>query len=250
MKNKKNKCIEEWEDKQREYTRYMEIIEGRIKKGEYIRIMECISDEIIARGEDGYLRQKRSKGNKNGFCKNKYCPVCREIKQKKEQAKIKKRLEEYKGDRLYIFTLSMKEGVKSEEIGKQIKKNNEIFKLLINRAYKPLGYVKTVEISELEGIYNCHIHSILIYKKRSKVEPEELLINFIMKMNRNYSIDFQEIKGKNGVEKVISYITVSEKKKIHNLGEKALIGEIEKIKSTSHKYTYGGVLSNRKKEIS
>ena len=33
MKNKKNKCIEEWEDKQREYTRYMEIIEGRIKKG-------------------------------------------------------------------------------------------------------------------------------------------------------------------------------------------------------------------------
>ena len=123
MKNKKNKCIEEWEDKQREYTRYMEIIEGRIKKGEYIRIMECISDEIIARGEDGYLRQKRSKGNKNGFCKNKYCPVCREIKQKKEQAKIKKRLEEYKGDRLYIFTLSMKEGVKSKEIGKQIKKN-------------------------------------------------------------------------------------------------------------------------------
>lgn len=139
----------------------------------------------------------------------------------------------------------MKKGVKVEEIEAQIKRNNEVFKSLVDKAYKPMGYIKTVEVIEIKNKYNCHIHSILIYKKGEKVKPLKMLIDFIMKKNNdNYSIDFQEIKK---IEKVINYLTVSEKKKIHNLEKKVLRGEIEKIKSTSHKYTYGGVLSNRKR---
>ena len=77
--------------------------------------MECISDEIIARGEDGYLRQKRSKGNKNGFCKNKYCPVCREIKQKKEQAKMARSTSINKFKRnITIFVSKIKQRIEDE----------------------------------------------------------------------------------------------------------------------------------------
>lgn len=248
MKDKKNICIEEWEIKKQGYKRYLEEIEEKIRKKDYITVLECVNNEMVARNEKGYLIVKRNRANKNGYCTNKYCPVCREIKQKEEKEKIIKRLEEYKGQRLFILTISMKRGVKAEEIEEQIKRNNESFKILVDKAYKPMGYIKTVEVVEIKNKYNCHIHSILIYKKGEKVKPLKMLIDFIIKKNNNnYSIDFQEIKGKNGIEKVINYITVSEKKKIHNLDKKVLIGEIEKIKSTSHKYTYGGVLSSRKR---
>lgn len=221
-----------------------ENIEGEIPKNQYKRILMCINDEIMKQA--GEIRKKFS-------CNSRYCPVCSDKLKLKEQRKMRKKLEEAKEKNYLLMTLNGN-NVTEENLKHEIEDNNRAFvSLMRSGLFKNIvtGYIKAVEITYIneKATYLPHLHIILLvksnYRKYIKLNTDKERIKKQWNKHKKSHDLFMDIQSVRDIDKVMSYLTVSQKKRYTEIGQEELKGIIRAIRNKKRLYSYGGILSKK-----
>ena len=221
-----------------------ENIEGEIPKNQYKRILMCINDEIMKQA--GEIRKKFS-------CNSRYCPVCSDKLKLKEQRKMRKKLEEAKEKNYLLMTLNGN-NVTEENLKHEIEDNNRAFvSLMRSGLFKNIvtGYIKAVEITYIneKATYLPHLHIILLvksnYRKYIKLNTDKERIKKQWNKHKKSHDLFMDIQSVRDIDKVMSYLTVSQKKRYTEIGQEETKGIIRAIRNKKRLYSYGGILSKK-----
>ena len=212
-----------------------ENIEGEIPEKLYERILTCINDEILKR--NGEIKRKFD-------CKSRYCPICSDKLKIRERKKIRKKLETVKEKDYLLMTLDGN-NVTEDKLKHEIEDNNRAFISLMRLdLFKRTvtGYIKAVEITYIneKSTYLPHWHIILLvkssYSKYMKLNTNK------HKKSHDLFLDIQSVRD---IDKVMSYLTVSQKKRYTEIGQEELKGIIRAIRNKKRLYSYGGILSKK-----
>ena len=221
-----------------------ENIEGEIPEKLYERILTCINDEILKR--NGEIERKFD-------CNSRYCPVCSDKLKKREREKIRKKLQEIKEKNYLLMTLNGN-NVTENKLKHEIEDNNRAFISLMRLdLFKRTvtGYIKAVEITYIneKSTYLPHLHIILLvksnYRKYIKLNTDKERIKKQWNKHKKSHDLFMDIQSVRDIDKVMSYLTVSQKKKYTEIGQKELKGIIRAIRNKKRLYSYGGILSKK-----
>ena len=221
-----------------------ENIESEIPKNQYKRILMCINDEIMKQA--GEIRKKFS-------CNSRYCPVCSDKLKLKEQRKMRKKLEEAEEKNYLIMTLNGN-NVTENNLKYEIEDNNRAFTSLMRLGlFKNIvtGYIKAVEITYIKekATYLPHLHIILLvknsYRKYIQLNTDKEKIKEQWNKHKKSHDLFMDIQSVRDIDKVMSYLTVSQKKRYTEIGQEELKGIIRAIRNKKRLYSYGGILSKK-----
>ncbi len=221
-----------------------ENIESEIPKNQYKRILMCINDEIMKQA--GEIRKKFD-------CKSRYCPVCSDKLKKREREKIRKKLQEIKEKNYLLMTLNGN-NVTEDKLKHEIEDNNRAFISLMRlELFKRTvtGYIKAVEITYIneKSTYLPHLHVILVlkggYRKYMKLNTDKEKIKKQWNKHKKSHDLFMDIQSVRDIDKVMSYLTVSQKKRYTEIGQEELKGIIRAIRNKKRLYSYGGILSKK-----
>ena len=221
-----------------------ENIEGEIPEKLYEQILTCINDEIMKQA--GEIKKKFD-------CKSRYCPICSDKLKKREREKIRKKLEEVKEKNYLLMTLNGN-NVTEENLKHEIEDNNRAFVSLMRLdLFKRTvtGYIKAVEITYIneKSTYLPHLHVILVvkggYRKHIHLNTEKEKIKKQWNKHKKSHDLFMEIQSVRDIDKVMSYLTVSQKKRYTEIGQEELKGIIRAIRNKKRLYSYGGILSQK-----
>lgn len=221
-----------------------ENIEGEIPEKLYERILTCINDEILKR--NGEIERKFD-------CNSRYCPVCSDKLKKREREKIRKKLQEIKEKNYLLMTLNGN-NVTENKLKHEIEDNNRAFISLMRLdLFKRTvtGYIKAVEITYIneKSTYLPHLHIILLvksnYRKYIKLNTDKERIKKQWNKHKKSHDLFMDIQSVRDIDKVMSYLTVSQKKKYTEIGQEELKGIIRAIRNKKRLYSYGGILSKK-----
>ena len=221
-----------------------ENIEVEIPEKLYEQILTCINDEIMKQA--GEIKKKFD-------CKSRYCPICSDKLKKREREKIRKKLEEVKEKNYLLMTLNGN-NVTEENLKHEIEDNNRAFVSLMRLdLFKRTvtGYIKAVEITYIneKSTYLPHLHVILVvkggYRKHIHLNTEKEKIKKQWNKHKKSHDLFMDIQSVRDIDKVISYLTVSQKKRYTEIGQEELKGIIRSIRNKKRLYSYGGILSQK-----
>ena len=221
-----------------------ENIESEIPKNQYKRILMCINDEIMKQA--GEIKKKFD-------CKSRYCPVCSDKLKKREREKIRKKLQEIKEKNYLLMTLNGN-NVTEDKLKHEIEDNNRAFISLMRLdLFKRtvIGYIKAVEITYIneKSTYLPHLHIILLvksnYRKYIKLNTDKERIKKQWNKHKKSHDLFMDIQSVRDIDKVMSYLTVSQKKRYTEIGQEELKGIIRAIRNKKRLYSYGGILSQK-----
>ena len=221
-----------------------ENIEGEIPEKLYEQILTCINDEIMKQA--GGIRKKFN-------CNSRYCPVCSDKLKKREREKIRKKLEEVKEKNYLLMTLNGN-NVTEDKLKHEIEDNNTAFVSLMRLGlFKNIvtGYIKAVEITYIneKSTYLPHLHVILVvkggYRKYIKLNTDKGKIKEQWNKHKKSHDLFMDIQSVRDIDKVMSYLTVSQKKRYTEIGQEELKGIIRSIRNKKRLYSYGGILSQK-----
>ena len=221
-----------------------ENIEGEIPEKLYERILTCINDEILKR--NGEIERKFD-------CKSRYCPICSDKLKKRERKKIRKKLETVKEKDYLLMTLDGN-NVTENKLKHEIEDNNRAFVSLMRLdLFKRTvtGYIKAVEITYIneKSTYLPHLHIILLvkssYRKYMKLNTDKEKIKKQWNKHKKSHDLFMDIQSVRDIDKVMSYLTVSQKKRYTEIGQEELKGIIRAIRNKKRLYSYGGILSQK-----
>ena len=221
-----------------------ENIESEIPKNQYKRILMCINDEIMK--QEGKIKKKFN-------CNSRYCPVCSDKLKKREREKIRKKLQEIKEKNYLLMTLNGN-NVTEDKLKHEIEDNNRAFISLMRLdLFKRTvtGYIKAVEITYIneKSTYLPHLHVILVvkggYRKYMKLNTDKEKIKKQWNKHKKSHDLFMDIQSVRDIDKVISYLTVSQKKRYTEIGQEELKGIIRAIRNKKRLYSYGGILSKK-----
>ena len=221
-----------------------ENIEGEIPEKLYEQILTCINDEIMKQA--GEIKKKFD-------CKSRYCPICSDKLKKREREKIRKKLEEVEEKNYLLMTLNGN-NVTEENLKHEIEDNNRAFVSLMRLdLFKRTvtGYIKAVEITYIneKSTYLPHLHVILVvkggYRKHIHLNTEKEKIKKQWNKHKKSHDLFMDIQSVRDIDKVISYLTVSQKKRYTEIGQEELKGIIRSIRNKKRLYSYGGILSQK-----
>jgi len=221
-----------------------ENIEGEIPEKLYERILTCINDEILKR--NGEIERKFD-------CKSRYCPICSDKLKKRERKKIRKKLETVKEKDYLLMTLDGN-NVTENKLKHEIEDNNRAFVSLMRLdLFKRTvtGYIKAVEITYIneKSTYLPHLHIILLvkssYRKYIKLNTDKEKIKKQWNKHKKSHDLFMDIQSVRDIDKVMSYLTVSQKKRYTEIGQEELKGIIRAIRNKKRLYSYGGILSQK-----
>lgn len=222
----------------------IEVLEGEIPEKQYNQILMCINDEIMKQA--GEIRKKFN-------CKSRYCPICSNKLKLKEQKKMRKKLEEAKENNYLLMTLNGN-NVTEENLKHEIEDNNRAFTSLMRlEQFKRVvtGYIKTVEITYIneKSTYLPHLHIILLvkssYRKYIKLNSDKADIMEQWNRQKKSHGLFADIQSVRDIEKVMGYLTVSQKKRYTEIGQEETKGIIRAISNKKRLYSYGGILSKK-----
>jgi plasmid rolling circle replication initiator protein Rep len=222
----------------------VENIESEIPKNQYKRILMCINDEIMK--QEGKIKKKFD-------CKSRYCPVCSDKLKKREREKIRKKLQEIKEKNYLLMTLNGN-NVTEDKLKHEIEDNNRAFISLMRLdLFKRTvtGYIKAVEITYIneKSTYLPHLHVILVvkggYRKYMKLNTDKEKIKKQWNKHKKSHDLFMDIQSVRDIDKVMSYLTVSQKKRYTEIGQEELKGIIRAIRNKKRLYSYGGILSKK-----
>ena len=186
-------------------------------------------------------------------CKSRYCPICSDKLKKREREKIRKKLEEVKEKNYLLMTLNGN-NVTEENLKHEIEDNNRAFVSLMRLdLFKRTvtGYIKAVEITYIneKSTYLPHLHVILVvkggYRKHIHLNTEKEKIKKQWNKHKKSHDLFMDIQSVRDIDKVISYLTVSQKKRYTEIGQEELKGIIRSIRNKKRLYSYGGILSQK-----
>ena len=222
----------------------MEVLEGEIPEKQYNRILMCINEEIMKQA--GEIRKKFN-------CNSRYCPICSDKLKIRERKKMRKKLEEAEGKNYLIMTLNGN-NVTENNLKYEIEDNNKAFTSLMRLGlFKHIvtGYIKAVEITYIKekATYLPHLHIILLvksnYRKYIKLNTDkEHIIEQWNSQKKSHGL-FADIQSVRDIDKVMSYLTVSQKKRYTEIGQEELKGIIRAIRNKKRLYSYGGILSQK-----
>lgn len=221
-----------------------ENIEGEIPEKLYERILTCINDEILKR--NGEIERKFD-------CKSRYCPICSDKLKIRERKKIRKKLETVKEKDYLLMTLDGN-NVTEDKLKHEIEDNNRAFVSLMRLdLFKRTvtGYIKAVEITYIneKSTYLPHLHIILLvkssYRKYIKLNTDKEKIKKQWNKHKKSHDLFLDIQSVRDIDKVMSYLTVSQKKRYTEIGQEELKGIIRAIRNKKRLYSYGGILSKK-----
>lgn len=221
-----------------------ENIESEIPISQYKRILMCINNEIMKQA--GEIRKKFD-------CNSRYCPVCSDKLKKREREKIRKKLEEVKEKNYLLMTLNGN-NVTEDKLKYEIEDNNRAFVSLMRLdLFKRTvtGYIKAVEITYIneKSSYLPHLHVILVvkggYRKYMKLNTDKEKIKEQWNKHKKSHDLFMDIQSVRDIDKVMSYLTVSQKKRYTEIGQEELKGIIRSIRNKKRLYSYGGILSQK-----
>ena len=222
----------------------IEELEGEIPEKQYNRILMCINDEIMK--QEGEIKKKFN-------CNSRYCPICSNKLKLKEQRKMRKKLEEVKEKNYLLMTLSGN-NVTENNLKHEIEDNNRAFVSLMRLdLFKRTvtGYIKAVEITYIneKSTYLPHLHVILVvkggYRKYMKLNTDkEHIIEQWNSQKKSHGL-FADIQSVRDIEKVMGYLTVSQKKRYTEIGQEETKGIIRAIRNKKRLYSYGGILSKK-----
>ena len=221
-----------------------ENIETEIPISQYKRILMCINNEIMKQA--GEIRKKFD-------CNSRYCPICSDKLKKREREKIRKKLEEVKEKNYLLMTLNGN-NVTEENLKHEIEDNNRAFVSLMRLdLFKRTvtGYIKAVEITYIneKSTYLPHLHVILVvkggYRKHIHLNTEKEKIKKQWNKHKKSHDLFMDIQSVRDIDKVMSYLTVSQKKRYTEIGQEELKGIIRAIRNKKRLYSYGGILSQK-----
>lgn len=221
-----------------------ENIEGEIPEKLYKRILTCINDEILKR--NGEIERKFD-------CKSRYCPICSDKLKIRERKKIRKKLETVKEKDYLLMTLDGN-NVTEDKLKHEIEDNNRAFVSLMRLdLFKRTvtGYIKAVEITYIneKATYLPHLHIILLvksnYRKYIKLNTDKERIKKQWNKHKKSHDLFMDIQSVRDIDKVMSYLTVSQKKRYTEIGQEELKGIIRAIRNKKRLYSYGGILSQK-----
>jgi len=221
-----------------------ENIEGEIPEKLYERILTCINDEILKR--NGEIKRKFD-------CKSRYCPICSDKLKIRERKKIRKKLETVKEKDYLLMTLDGN-NVTEDKLKHEIEDNNRAFISLMRLdLFKRTvtGYIKAVEITYIneKSTYLPHLHIILLvkssYRKYMKLNTDKERIKKQWNKHKKSHDLFLDIQSVRDIDKVMSYLTVSQKKRYTEIGQEELKGIIRAIRNKKRLYSYGGILSKK-----
>lgn len=222
----------------------IEELEGEIPEKQYNRILMCINDEIMK--QEGEIKKKFN-------CNSRYCPICSNKLKLKEQRKMRKKLEEVKEKNYLLMTLNGN-NVTENNLKHEIEDNNRTFVSLMRLdLFKRTvtGYIKAVEITYIneKSTYLPHLHVILVvkggYRKYMKLNTDkEHIIEQWNSQKKSHGL-FADIQSVRDIEKVMGYLTVSQKKRYTEIGQEETKGIIRAIRNKKRLYSYGGILSKK-----
>ena len=221
-----------------------ENIEGEIPEKLYERILTCINDEILKR--NGEIERKFN-------CNSRYCPICSDKLKIRERKKIRKKLESVKEKDYLLMTLDGN-NVTEDKLKHEIEDNNRAFISLMRLdLFKRTvtGYIKAVEITYIneKSTYLPHLHIILLvkssYRKYMKLNTDKEKIKEQWNKHKKSHDLFMDIQSVRDIDKVMSYLTVSQKKRYTEIGQEELKGIIRAIRNKKRLYSYGGILSKK-----
>lgn len=221
-----------------------ENIEGEIPEKLYERILTCINEEILKR--NGEIERKFD-------CKSRYCPICSDKLKIRERKKIRKKLETVKEKDYLLMTLDGN-NVTENKLKHEIEDNNRAFVSLMRLdLFKRTvtGYIKVVEITYIneKSTYLPHLHIILLvkssYRKYIKLNTDKERIKKQWNKHKKSHDLFMDIQSVRDIDKVMSYLTVSQKKRYTEIGQEELKGIIRAIRNKKRLYSYGGILSQK-----
>ena len=221
-----------------------ENIESEIPISQYKRILLCVNDEIMKQA--GEIRKKFD-------CNSRYCPICSNKLKLREQKKMRKKLEEAKEKNYLLMTLNGN-NVTEENLKHEIEDNNRAFISLMRLdLFKRTvtGYIKAVEITYIneKSTYLPHLHIILLvkssYRKYMKLNTDKERIKKQWNKHKKSHDLFMDIQSVRDIDKVMSYLTVSQKKRYTEIGQEELKGIIRSIRNKKRLYSYGGILSKK-----
>ena len=226
-----------------EIEKLIEILEKEAPKKIYGRILECINDEILK--QTGEITYKYG-------CNSRYCPYCSNRLKSKEMQEIKRKLEKTEEKNYFLMTLNGNK-VQETQLKREIESNNTAFNKLIRLKTLSdilLGYAKVTEVNYKKGRFKPHIHTILIFRNSyhntfKLSRDKNILQSYWNKYKKSNGLEI-DIQGVKSIDKVISYLTVSNKKKYLEMQPKEYEGIIKAIKDKKRLYSYGGILSNKK----
>ena len=219
-----------------------ENIEGEIPEKLYERILTFINEEILKR--NGEIERKFD-------CKSRYCPICSDKLKIRERKKIRKKLETVKEKDYLLMTLDGN-NVTEDKLKYEIEDNNRAFVSLMRLdLFKRTvtGYIKVVEITYIneKSTYLPHLHIILLvkssYRKYIKLNTDKERIKKQWNKHKKSHDLFMDIQSVRDIDKVMSYLTVSQKKRYTEIGQEELKGIIRAIRNKKRLYSYGGILS-------
>ena len=222
----------------------IEVLEGEIPEKQYNQILLCVNDEIMKQA--GEIRKKFN-------CNSRYCPVCSDKLKKREREKIRKKLEEVKEKNYLLMTLNGN-NVTEDKLKHEIEDNNTAFVSLMRLGlFKNIvtGYIKAVEITYIneKSTYLPHLHVILVvkggYRKYIKLNTDKGKIKEQWNKHKKSHDLFMDIQSVRDIDKVMSYLTVSQKKRYTEIGQEELKGIIRSIRNKKRLYSYGGILSQK-----
>ena len=113
------------------------------------------------------------------------------------------------------------------------------------------GYIKVVEITYIneKSTYLTHLHIILLvkssYRKYIKLNTDKEKIKKQWNKHKKSHDLFMDIQSVRDIDKVMSYLTVSQKKRYTEIGQEELKGIIRSIRNKKRLYSYGGILSQK-----
>lgn len=221
-----------------------ENIESEIPISQYKRILLCVNDEIMKQA--GEIRKKFD-------CNSRYCPICSNKLKLREQKKMRKKLEEAKEKNYLLMTLNGN-NVTEENLKHEIEDNNKAFISLMRLdLFKRTvtGYIKAVEITYIneKSTYLPHLHVILLvkssYRKYMKLNTDKEKIKEQWNKHKKSHDLFMDIQSVRDIDKVMSYLTVSQKKRYTEIGQEETKGIIRAIRNKKRLYSYGGILSKK-----
>ena len=186
-------------------------------------------------------------------CNSRYCPICSNKLKLKEQRKMRKKLEEVKEKNYLLMTLNGN-NVTENNLKHEIEDNNRAFVSLMRLdLFKRTvtGYIKAVEITYIneKSTYLPHLHVILVvkggYRKYMKLNTDkEHIIEQWNSQKKSHGL-FADIQSVRDIEKVMGYLTVSQKKRYTEIGQEETKGIIRAIRNKKRLYSYGGILSKK-----
>lgn len=170
-----NPYVREATQKKREQLETIEKFKGTLI--EIDKIKNCAVDLTIPNNSKPFVH----------YCKNRFCPVCANIKATKNADIIKKVLfKSRENKKTLLYGTFTTKNVKADNLTAEIEKINTAFTktLTIPKKMKEniKGYVKKLEIkyNEARNDYNVHIHTTIavINYHKEHITKEEFYINF------------------------------------------------------------------------